>query len=344
MQSKNKDTKTADIERDSLDRKHDLDRNHSVHNSHSHGISVTAGKAFRWGIALNLAFVAVEFIFGFISGSMGLVSDAGHNLSDVASMAIALMACLLAARHTSSRYTYGYRKATILASVANAVILLLAVIFILVESIGKIIRPEEVEGNWIMIVAGVGVLINGFTAWLFTKDKEKDLNIKATYMHMLADTLVSVGVIISGMAIKLTGWSIIDPIIGIIIAVVILVSTWGIMKDSIRLALDAAPGQFDVDGIRAMMSTVPGVEEIHHIHIWAISTTEYAITAHAVITDISLMNDVKTRLKSMLTEAGLPHSTIEFEDSSHRCSSRRCGESCEDNNLQTAAETLQQNS
>ncbi len=291
---------------------------------HSHGISATASRAFKWGIALNIIFVIAEFIFGYISGSMGLMSDAGHNLSDVASMALALMACILATRHATGRYTYGYKKSTILVSVANAVILLVAVAIIIFESIEKIINPVDVESEWIMIVAGIGVLVNGFTTWLFNKDKGRDLNIKATYMHMLADTLVSVGVIVSGAVIKFTGWNIIDPVIGLVIAAIILYSTWDILKDSIRLALDGTPEQFDVDDICRRMESVDGVEEVHHIHIWAISTTEYAITSHIVVRDISRMHEIKDRLKSLLKDAGISHSTLEFEDCSHHCEDETC--------------------
>ena len=291
---------------------------------HSHGISATASRAFKWGIALNIIFVIAEFIFGYISGSMGLMSDAGHNLSDVASMALALMACILATRHATGRYTYGYKKSTILVSVANAVILLVAVAIIIFESIEKIINPVDVESEWIMIVAGIGVLVNGFTTWLFNKDKGRDLNIKATYMHMLADTLVSVGVIVSGAVIKYTGWNIIDPVIGLVIAAIILYSTWDILKDSIRLALDGTPEQFDVDDICRRMESVDGVEEVHHIHIWAISTTEYAITSHIVVRDISRMHEIKDRLKSLLKDAGISHSTLEFEDCSHHCEDETC--------------------
>ena len=291
---------------------------------HSHGISATASRAFKWGIALNIIFVIAEFIFGYISGSMGLMSDAGHNLSDVASMALALMACILATRQATVRYTYGYKKSTILVSVANAVILLVAVAIIIFESIEKIINPVDVESEWIMIVAGIGVLVNGFTTWLFNKDKGRDLNIKATYMHMLADTLVSVGVIVSGAVIKFTGWNIIDPVIGLVIAAIILYSTWDILKDSIRLALDGTPEQFDVDDICRRMESVDGVEEVHHIHIWAISTTEYAITSHIVVRDISRMHEIKDRLKSLLKDAGISHSTLEFEDCSHHCEDETC--------------------
>lgn len=273
---------------------------------------------------MNFIFVIAEFTVGYISNSIGLMSDAGHNLSDVASMGLALFACILATRHANGKYTYGYKKSTILVSVANAVILLVAVALIMIESISKIIRPENVEGDWIIITAAIGVLINGFTTWLFNKDRKKDLNIKATYMHMLADTLVSVGVIISGVAIKFTGWNIIDPIIGLVIALIILHSTWDILRESIRLALDGTPEQFDIEDISSRMQSVEGVENVHHIHIWAISTTEYALTAHVVISSLNDLPAIKTRIKGVLDEAGIRHSTLEFEDAAHRCQDETC--------------------
>lgn len=273
---------------------------------------------------MNFIFVIAEFTVGYISNSIGLMSDAGHNLSDVASMGLALFACILATRHANGKYTYGYKKSTILVSVANAVILLVAVALIMIESISKIIRPENVEGDWIIITAAIGVLINGFTTWLFNKDRKKDLNIKATYMHMLADTLVSVGVIISGIAIKFTGWNIIDPIIGLVIALIILHSTWDILRESIRLALDGTPEQFDIEDIASRMQSVEGVENVHHIHIWAISTTEYALTAHVVISSLNDLPAIKAKLKEVLDEAGIRHSTLEFEDAAHRCQDETC--------------------
>lgn len=291
---------------------------------HEHHISASASRAFKWGIALNFIFVIAEFTVGYISNSIGLMSDAGHNLSDVASMGLALFACILATRHANGKYTYGYKKSTILVSVANAVILLVAVALIMIESISKIIRPENVEGDWIIITAAIGVLINGFTTWLFNKDRKKDLNIKATYMHMLADTLVSVGVIISGIAIKFTGWNIIDPIIGLVIALIILRSTWDILRESIRLALDGTPEQFDIEDISSRMQSVEGVENVHHIHIWAISTTEYALTAHVVISSLNDLPAIKAKLKEVLDEAGIRHSTLEFEDAAHRCQDETC--------------------
>ncbi|MGM9803682.1 MAG: cation diffusion facilitator family transporter [Muribaculaceae bacterium] len=298
---------------------------HKHHYHHHHGgAAITAGKAFKWGITLNLAFVAAEFVFGWLSNSMGLMSDAGHNLSDVASMALALAAGILATKQGSEKYSYGYRKSTILISVANAVILLVAVGMILIESIGKMVNPEPVEGNWIIIVAGTGVFVNGFTTWLFNKDKEKDLNIRATYLHMLADTLVSVGVIVSGVAIYFTGWNIIDPIVGIVIALVILASTWRLLKDSVRLALDGTPEQFDVTAINSKMCAVKGVVGIHHIHIWAISTTQYALTCHVLVEDVSRMAEIKSELKELLAKEGIGHATLEFEDMQHICEHEAC--------------------
>ena len=186
------------------------------------------------------------------------------------------------------------------------------------------IRQAAVLLTAAVIVAGIGVIINGFTTWLFNRDKGRDLNIKATYMHMLADTLVSIGVIVSGVIIKFTGWNIIDPIIGLVIAAIILYSTWDILKDSIRLALDGTPEQFDVEDIERQMEAEAGVEEVHHIHIWAISTTEYALTAHVVISDIDNMHLIKERLKALLVSIGIAHSTLEFEDKAHHCNDESC--------------------
>lgn len=294
------------------------------HHHHHEPFSPKLNRAFKIGITLNLLFVATEFTAGFLTGSMGLMSDAGHNLSDVASMLLALCACLLAARRATAVYTYGYKKSTILVSLANAVILLLAVGFILVESVEKLIEPEPVSGGSIMIVAGIGVLINGFTTLLFVTDKQGDLNIRATYLHMLADTLVSVGVVVSGLLIRLTGWNLIDPIIGIAIALLILVSTWGLLRESLRLALDGIPEQFDLRQLQERIEGVEGVVEIHHLHIWAIGTTEYALTCHVVVADPLQFEQIKHRIKELLAEAGIAHVTLECESPANRCDDRTC--------------------
>ena len=183
-------------------------------------------KAFILGIALNVAFVVVEFAVGLYYGSMGLLSDAGHNLSDVASLLLAMLAFRLAQAHATPRYTYGYKKSTVLISLLNSVILLVAVGVIVAESVGRMLHPAPVEGGAIAWTAGVGVVINGFTAWLFMKDKDKDLNVKGAYLHMAADALVSVGVLVSGVVISWTGWTIVDPIVGLVVAAVIVASVW----------------------------------------------------------------------------------------------------------------------
>ena len=205
-----------------------------AHEHHHHDHTVTSlNKAFILGIVLNVAFVVVEFAVGLYYGSMGLLSDAGHNLSDVASLLLAMLAFRLAQAHATPRYTYGYKKSTVLISLLNSVILLVAVGVIVAESVGRMLHPAPVEGGAIAWTAGVGVVINGFTAWLFMKDKDKDLNVKGAYLHMAADALVSVGVLVSGVVISWTGWTIVDPVVGLVVAAVIVVSVWSLTPASV---------------------------------------------------------------------------------------------------------------
>ena len=291
---------------------------HSHLHGHNHTIT-SLNKAFIVGIVLNLVFVLVEFGAGFYFDSLALLSDAGHNLSDVVSLVLALLAFRLAKVKANSRYTYGYKKSTVLVSLLNAVILLVAVGGILVESINKLQHPEEVPGGAIAWVAGVGVVINAFTAFLFMKNKEKDLNVKGAYLHMAADTLVSVGVLVTGLIIRQTGWYIIDPIIGIIIAIVILISTWDLLHDSIRLSLDGVPVGIDSEKVKELISQIPGVKDIHHMHIWAISTTENALTAHIVIDNLNNMESLKHEIKHTLEHCNIHHATLEFENRKEHC-------------------------
>lgn len=284
------------------------------HPGHDHHHEITSlNKAFIIGIVLNTGFVVVEFVAGFWYNSLGLISDAGHNLGDVASLVLAMLAFRLAKMQSNTKYTYGYKKSTILVSLLNAVILLVAVGFILGESVEKLFHPSPVDGDAVAWVAGVGVIINAVTAWLFMKDKEKDLNVKGAYLHMAADALVSVGVVVSGILIQYTGWFVIDPLIGIAIAVMIVVSTWGLLRDSLRLSLDGVPTGTDYEKIGEIISSVPGVKSYHHMHIWALSTTETALTVHLVIDDTKQMEIVKCSLKHELAEAGIRHATLEFE-------------------------------
>ena len=293
---------------------------HEHSHQHSHTINAESlNKAFIIGIVLNLAFVVIEFAAGFWFDSLALLSDAGHNLSDVVSLVLALLAFRLAKVKANERYTYGYKKSTILVSLLNAVILLVAVGAIVIESIHKLSNPAVVPGGAIAWVAGVGVLINAFTAFLFMKDKEKDLNVKGAYLHMAADALVSVGVLVAGIVISRTGWYIIDPIIGLIVAVVILISTWNLLHDSLRLTLDGVPTSIDSQKVVEAIRALPGVDDVHHIHIWAISTTENALTAHIVLKQAEDMQEVKHLIRHRLEDFGIGHATLEFEVPGEHC-------------------------
>lgn len=293
---------------------------HEHSHQHSHTINAESlNKAFIIGIVLNLAFVVIEFAAGFRFDSLALLSDAGHNLSDVVSLVLALLAFRLAKVKANERYTYGYKKSTILVSLLNAVILLVAVGAIVIESIHKLSNPAVVPGGAIAWVAGVGVLINAFTAFLFMKDKEKDLNVKGAYLHMAADALVSVGVLVAGIVISRTGWYIIDPIIGLIVAVVILISTWNLLHDSLRLTLDGVPTSIDSQKVVEAIRALPGVDDVHHIHIWAISTTENALTAHIVLKQPEGMQEVKHLIRHRLEDFGIGHATLEFEVPGEHC-------------------------
>ncbi|RHJ82348.1 cation diffusion facilitator family transporter [Parabacteroides sp. AM08-6] len=296
---------------------------HHNHEHHHHEIT-SLNKAFIIGISLNLVFVVAEFLAGFWYNSLGLLSDAGHNLGDVASLVLAMLAFRLAKVHPTSSFTYGYKKSTVLVSLLNAVILLVAVGIIIGESIGKLFHPQPVEGDAIAWVAGIGVVINAVTAWLFMKDKDKDLNVKGAYLHMAADALVSVGVVISGLVIARTGWYVIDPVIGLVIALIIIYSTWGLLRDSVRLSLDGVPVGTDLEEVAGTIEAVDGVEGVHHLHIWAISTTETALTAHILIKDTRRMEAIKQAIKDKLLQDGIRHATLEFETIGACCDGSCC--------------------
>ena len=302
---------------------HEADEHEHEHEHHHHHHELSAdavkGRAFLFGIVLNTLFVIGEFTAGFLFQSMGLLADAGHNLGDVSGLLISLAAFLLARKRYCQNYTYGFRKSTIWASLLNAAILLIAVGVIMTECIRKFLSPAEVGGWPIIITAGIGVVINGLTAFLFIREKEHDLNVKGAYLHMLADTLVSVGVVLSGVLILWTGWNIVDPLIGLVIAVVILFSTWRLLKESVRLAMDGVPEGIQVDDIREHLLEDPNVKAIHHLHIWPISTTENALTAHVVLNDLEQLDATRARLHEELAEHGISHATLEFESPAAHC-------------------------
>ena len=302
---------------------HHHEHDHHGHHHHAHAIEKLS-TIYIVAVALNLAFVIVEAVAGFVGNSLGLLSDAGHNLSDVFSLLLAMIALKLATSHATKRFTYGHRKASVLISLLNAIILLVAVGAIIVESIEKFFTPTEVNGTLIIWTAAVGIVINGLTAWALSRQQQHDINTRGAFLHMLADTLVSVGVVVSGVVINLTGWTLVDPIIGLVIAVVILVSTWSLLSESLRMSTDAVPEGFDVDEIKKKIENQEGVINVHHLHIWAISTTETALTCHIVIPEAAMLEEVTDRVKQQLDELGIHHSTLELETKSSHCKDVSC--------------------
>ncbi|NJC40308.1 cobalt-zinc-cadmium efflux system protein [Brevundimonas alba] len=253
-----------------------------AHGHHHHGPVDTGDWRYAIGLIVNLAFVGCEVGAGLWSGSTALLADAGHNLSDVLGLAMAGGAAWLARRAGGPQKTYGYGKATVLAALANALLLIFACGAIAVEAVQRLDNGAEVQSQIVMIVAGIGFVINLGTALLFMRDQHSDLNARGAYLHMMADAAVSIGVVLAGAAILFTGWSIIDPLVSLIIVAVILFGTWGLLKDSVNLALDAAPRGVDVEAVRAALLALPGVGAVHDLHVWGLSTTETALTAHLV--------------------------------------------------------------
>ncbi|PSL50175.1 cobalt-zinc-cadmium efflux system protein [Chitinophaga niastensis] len=271
-------------------------------------------RAFIWGMALNMAFVVAEFTAGFVTHSLALMADAGHNLSDVASLGLSLLAFRLAKVKSRTSYTYGYRKSTILISLFNAMLLLIVVGGIGYEAVRRFTEPYEVQGVLIAIVAGIGILVNGFTAFLFFKDKDRDLNVKGAYLHLAADTLVSLGTVLAGIVIIYTKWYWLDPLISLVVMVVIVYSTWGLLRDSLRLSMDGVPPGINIDEVKNAAIGVNGVKDIYHIHVWAISTTENALTAQVKV-DAQMtaagIEALKKELRHELEHLGITHATLE---------------------------------
>ena len=287
--------------------------------SHNHNHLSTLNnynKAFLVGIILNVLYILVEVFYGLLINSMALLADAGHNLSDVLGLLLAWGAAYLAKTASSKKRTYGLRKSTILAALFNAILLMIAVGAISIEAIRKFISPEPVQGLTMMVVAGVGVLINALTAAFFMKGRDKDLNIKGAFLHMAADAGVSLGVVIAGFLIYSTGWLWVDPAISLLIVLVITIGTWGLLKDSFYLSMDAVPKDIDFQEVENYLNGINGVTEVHDLHIWAMSTTETALTAHLVIPD-ETKDDyfLKKICDDLHSKFGIEHSTIQTEKS-----------------------------
>lgn len=263
---------------------HGHDHHHHGPGGHSHAPK-DFGKAFAIGAALNISFVAAETVAGLMTHSLALLADAGHNLSDVLGLFMAWGAVVLAKKAPGGRHTYGLRKGTILASLTNAVVLLVAIGAIAWEAVRRFADPQPIEAGPVMIVAGIGIVINTATALMFMRGSKDDLNIRGAFLHMAADAAISAGVVLAAAAMWFTGWLWLDPVVSLGIVVVIVLGTWGLLRDSLDLALDAAPRGVDTAAVSAWLAARPGVREIHDLHIWAMSTTETAITAHLVRPD-----------------------------------------------------------
>ncbi|MGC9355289.1 MAG: cation diffusion facilitator family transporter [Mariniphaga sp.] len=282
--------------------------------THEHTHTIPHGKAFAIGIGLNLIFVAVEVFYGLLANSSALLADAGHNASDVLGLVFAWTAAWLATIKPKGKYTYGLRKTTILVSILNAILLFGAVTAIGWDAVEKLQNPQPVGGRQVMIVAGIGVVINTFTALLFMKGQKHDLNIRAAFLHMAADAAVSLGVVVSGLLIQLTGKNWIDPVMSFIIIAVILWGTWQLFSDSVNLALDAVPKNIDVEKVRNFIAAKNGVENLHDLHIWAMSTTQIALTAHLVMPGGNDDRFITTLQNELKEKFNIGHTTFQIEN------------------------------
>lgn len=292
--------------------------------AHSHE-PANYGRAFAIGVALNLAFVVLEVIYGKLSHSLALVADAGHNLSDVLGLVLAWGAMLLARRRPTPERTYGFRRSSILAALINAAILLISVGAIAWEAIGRINHPQAVAETTVISVASIGILINAGTALMFMSGRKRDLNIRGAFMHMATDAVISLGVVLTGAAMLSTGWLWLDPVVGLIIVALIVYGTWGLLRDSLNLALDAVPAGIDMNDVKEYLSGLPTCVDVHDLHVWGMSTTETALTAHVVmaqtICDDALLAKITNELHQKF---GIEHATlqVEFGDPTYPCRCR----------------------
>ena len=289
------------------------DHAHSHAHSHAHA-PADYGRAFAIGIALNLAFVAAETVFGFIANSMSLLADAGHNLSDVLGLVVAWAGAIMAKRAASPRFTYGFKKAPILAALANSLFLLIAVGAIGAEAIRRLFHPSVTEGRTVIIVAAIGIIVNGVTALMFARGREHDINIRGAYLHMAADAAVSAAVVFAGLVIVWTGQQWVDAVMSLAVAVVILWGTIGLLKESVWMTLAGVPAGIDVDVVESELAGLDGVETVHDLHIWPLSTTETALTAHLVAPDIASTDELLLAARKMLHDRfRIEHCTIQVE-------------------------------
>lgn len=284
-----------------------------MEHNHTHSNYINLGNAFKIGIAINILFIIVEAAYGFFSNSMALVADAGHNFSDVITLAFSWIAVILSQRKPTLKFTYGFRRSTILIALLNTIFLLVAVAFIVWETIERLSKPVVINTNSVIIVAAIGIAVNGFTAWLFLKDRKHDLNIRSAFVHFVADALVSLGVVVAGIIMAFTGVVWIDSFVSFVIIAVILYSSYHLLIDSVNLALDAVPENINIEAIREYFKTLPEVEGIHDLHIWALSTTDAALTVHLatrIQTDVAFILNIQHQLHDKFS---IEHATIQVE-------------------------------
>jgi cobalt-zinc-cadmium efflux system protein len=297
--------------------------------NHNHGTPrlTSLNRALIIGIVLNLTYVLVQIIVGLQIHSLSVLSDAGHNFLDVAGLALALLAYKLTNTKASQKYTYGYKKASILISLLNAVTLLVSIGAIAWEAIFRFQNPEPIAGKTVAIIAAIGIIINGGSAFLFFKNKEKDVNVKSAFLHLASDALVSLGLVLGGIIMHFTCLYWIDPLLSIIICIVIVASTWSLLKESLGLSLDGVPENVDIEKIKIEIAKTSGIKSLHHLHVWAISTTQNALTAHLVI-DTNQTNteiaQLKKHLKHELEHLNIHHSTFETEFENLNCEEIEC--------------------
>lgn len=280
------------------------------------------GRAFAVGVGLNLGFVGVQIVYGVLAGSLALLTDAAHNFQDVIGLVLAWVAVILAQRRPTARHTYGLKRFSILAALANGTLLLVTTGAIIWEAIRRLMHPEPVQGGVVMIVAAVGVGVNLVSALFFLRGREHDLNIRGAFLHLMSDAAVSLGVVLAGLGIAFTGWLWIDPLMGLLIALVILFSTWSLLREAFNLAMDAVPPGIDLEAVRRYLSGLPGVRNVHDLHVWALSTTEPALTAHLIVEKTQGQDALLSQVRRDLHDRfGIEHATLQLEqgDEDHPC-------------------------
>lgn len=301
--------------------------NHEHHHHHHHATEANLNGRFITGIVLNALFVVIEVIAGFVIHSLSLLADAGHNLADVGALALSLLAFKLTSSRPTKNFTYGFKKTSVLVALLNSMVLLVSIGAMVYEAVHRFFNPTPLPGLTISLVAGIGIVVNASSAFLFMRNKEDDLNVKSAYMHLMADAVVSLVLVIGGIIIYCTNLFWLDSLLTVGVAITILFSTWNLLRDSLRLTLDGVPLNIDVEKIKNSAKKIKGVKDLHHIHVWALSTNQNALTAHLVLAEGTVVEEeaaIKHALKHELEHHNIQHVTLETERGSAVCSEEEC--------------------